>query len=432
MSHNHKNDDDTRTSTLPPEVKIATMASLIASMHESLPPISLLTGSSAAFGAAGKAMAELGVAGCIGATCVQRGLLTADMVRTLSKTTFAILLPMFLGTSIVKTVATYGLTRSSLGVPLLAVTHAFLLFLLSKQVLVPMFGMDSATDEGKSATVSCAWGNAGVVPLIFAEALFRHQPELLAQCYAQVSLFLVGWSPFFWSFARSVLIGNDDNDGNTQTSTTASEAGDTHTSMIASRLGGLHLKRLFPPPVVGVMTGLVLAISPLRPLIVSTGSERAAPLGVIYNSFQNLGRAANPLALLVLTSSLAIGANGSSNKEGVTVDVDDSVQHLHPFSRWACVSTSRFIVSPMLMLALLKGMSKIGMIGKSKADPMLWFVLLLESCMPPAQNTVLMLQVADKGAEASRMAKFLFSSYATAMLPVVVIVTMALRALELA
>jgi predicted permease len=339
------------------------------------------------------------------------------MIRTLSKTTFSILLPMFLGTGIVKTVATYGLSRSSLGVPLLAVTHTFLLFLFSKQVLIPMFGMDSATDEGKSTTVSCAWGNSGVVPLIFAEALFRHQPELLAQCYAQVSLFLVGWSPFFWSFGRSVLIGNDDN-----TRTAKSETGDTN--MIASRLGGL--KRLFPPPVVGVMIGLLLAISPLRPLIVSTATERAAPLGVIYNSFQNLGRAANPLALLVLTSSLAIGANG--NKEGV----DDSVNHRHPFSRWACVSTARFLVSPMLMLTLLKGMSMIGMVGKSKADPMLWFVLLLQSCMPPAQNSVLMLQVADKGAEASSMAKFLFSSYATAMLPVVVIVTILLRALELA
>jgi predicted permease len=390
------------------------MASLITSIQASP---ALLTGSGAAFGAAGNAMAELGVAGCIGATCVQRGLLTTDMVRTLSKTTFSILLPMFLGTGIVKTVATYGLSRSSLSVPLLAVTHAFILFLFSKQVLVPMFGMDSATDEGKSTAVSCAWGNSGVVPLIFAEALFRHQPELLAQCYAQVSLFLVGWSPFFWSFGRSVLIGND---GNTQT--TKSETGDVN--MIASRLGGL--KRLFPPPVVGVMTGLLLAISPLRPLIVSTASERAAPLGVIYNSFQNLGRAANPLALLVLTSSLAIGANG--NKEGV----DDSVTHRHPFSRWACVSTARFLVSPMLMLTLLKGMSTIGMVGKSKADPILWFVLLLQSCMPPAQNSVLMLQVADKGAEASRMAKFLFSSYATAMLPVVVIVTIALRALELA
>jgi predicted permease len=316
---------------------------------------------------------------------------------------------MFLGTGIVKTVATYGLSRSSLGVPLLAVTHAFLLFLFSKQVLVPIFGMDSATDEGKSTTVSCAWGNSGVVPLIFAEALFRHQPELLAQCYAQVSLFLVGWSPFFWSFGRSILIGND-------------KSGDAN--MIASRLGGL--KRLFPPPVVGVMTGLLLAISPLRPLIVSTASDRGAPLGVIYNSFQNLGRAANPLALLVLTSSLAIGANG--NNEGD----DDSVKQQHPFSRWACVSTARFLVSPMLMLTLLKGMSTIGMVGKSKSDPILWFVLLLQSCMPPAQNSVLMLQVADKGAEASRMAKFLFSSYATAMLPVVVIVTMALRALELA
>lgn len=390
------------------------MSSVIASIQASP---ALLTGSGAAFGAAGNAMAELGVAGCIGATCVQRGLLTADMVRTLSKTTFSILLPMFLGTGIVKTVSTYGLSRSSLGVPLLAVMHTFLLFLFSKQVLVPMFGMDSATDEGKSTTVSCAWGNSGVVPLIFAEALFRHQPELLAQCYAQVSLFLVGWSPFFWSFGRSVLIGNG---GSTQT--TNSETEDTN--MIASRL--VALKRLFPPPVVGVMTGLLLAISPLRPLIMSTASERAAPLGVIYNSFQNLGRAANPLALLVLTSSLAIGANG--NKE----DDDDSVKHRNPFSRWACVSTARFIVSPMLMLTLLKGMSTIGMVGLPSADPILWFVLLLQSCMPPAQNSVLMLQVADRGAEASRMAKFLFSSYATAMLPVVVIVTIVLRALKLA
>jgi hypothetical protein len=51
--------------------------------------------------------------------------------------------------------------------------------------------------------------------------------------------------------------------------------------------------------------------------------------------------------------------------------------------------------------------------------------------MPPAQNSVLMLQVADKGKEASSMAKFLFFAYAASMIPDVAIVTMTLNALSL-
>lgn len=368
-------------------------------------------------------MAELGVAGCIGAACVKKEYVTAEMIRALSKTTFSILLPMFLGTGIIKTVSTYGLSRSSLGVPMIAVLHAFSLYMISKNFLLPLFGMDDPDrDEDRATAVSCAWGNSGVVPLIFAEALFRTQPELLAQSYAQVSLFLVGWSPFFWSFGRQVLIKEDE----------SSDA--TTTVGLAKRLAGL--KRLFPPPVIGVMTGLAVAVSPLRPLILSSAlSENTAPLGVVYNSFQNLGRAANPLALLVLTSSLALGASAKQPEAAVSPAGNTSggtATPRNPLKRWACVSTARFVMSPLLMLGLLRGMAKVGMIQAASLDPMLWFVLLLQSSMPPAQNSVLMLQVADKGDEASRMARFLFSLYATAMLPVVIIVTFALRALKLA
>jgi predicted permease len=384
----------------------------------------ILSGSGPALSAAGKAMAELGVAGCIGAACVKKGYVTAEMIRALSKTTFSILLPMFLGTGIIKTVSTYGLSRSSLGVPMIAVLHAFSLYMISKSFLLPLFGMDDPDrDEDRATAVSCAWGNSGVVPLIFAEALFRTQPELLAQSYAQVSLFLVGWSPFFWSFGRQVLIKEDD-------------TGATTTIGLMKRLAGL--KRLFPPPVIGVMAGLAVAVSPLRPLILSSAlSENTAPLGVVYNSFQNLGRAANPLALLVLTSSLALGASTKKPEAAAAVTAADAKAGIdtaprNPLKRWACVSIARFVMSPLLMLGLLRGMAKVGMVRAASLDPMLWFILLLQSSMPPAQNSVLMLQVAEKGDEASRMARFLFSLYATAMLPVVIIVTLALRALQLA
>ena len=70
-----------------------------------------------------KAMSELGVAGCIGASCVQQKLVTQDMLRALSKTIYTILLPFFIGTNLMKTVTSQGgrLSMSSLGVPIMAV-----------------------------------------------------------------------------------------------------------------------------------------------------------------------------------------------------------------------------------------------------------------------------------------------------------------------
>ena len=185
------------------------------------------------------------------------------------------------------------------------------------------------------------------------------------------------------------------------------------------------LKRLFPPPVMGVFLGLITALTPLRGFFLASGSAKA-PLAVVYNSFQNLGRAANPLALLVLTSSLALGVVGEYDT--TSADPDDKSNIIR---RWACVSVARYILSPFFMVSLLKVAARFGRIGSSQADPMLWFVLILQSCMPSAQNSVLMLQVSDKGKEASSLAKFLFSVYLTAMLPVVLIVSLALQKLGL-
>lgn len=385
-----------------------------------------------AFSAAGKAMGELAIAGCVGSECVRQQLITADMVQSLSKTIFSVLLPMFLCTNVMKSAVTYGITVSTLGVPALSILHALLLYVLSSQLIVPiLFGLDPTSDEGRSTIVSCSWGNAGVVPLIFAEALFRRDPSLLSRCYTNVSMFLVGWSPFFWSFGRSVLID--------------SSSVENKDPVVNKSIKFSYIKRLFPPPVKGVTAGLVIALSPLCPLFLA--KEKGGPippLSILYNTFENLGRAANPLALLVLTCSLALGASSSLNSstlvskrnnrnggDGETSRSSKAFSTATMWKRWGSVSLSRFFISPIVMLSLLKLMSHLGLLDSSEQNPMLWFVLILESCMPPAQNSVLMLQVANKAHEATQMARFLFLTYATSMIPIVLVVSIALKSLAL-
>jgi hypothetical protein len=382
---------------------------------------SLLFGNSAALGAAAKAMAELGVAGCIGAFCVQKELVNPEGIRAMSKTSFSVLLPCFLGTGIINTIVTQGgLTADMLGAPLLAIMHSFILFQLSRSFLLPLFGIDKDTTRGRSTAVLCSWGNSGVVPLIFSEALFRYQPDILAQCYSAVSLYLVGWSPFFWSFGRSVLVGTGDDAMNDDGLTSMAQTIKT-------------IKRLASPPVKGVLTGMALALSPLGKLLVSTTPQsNSAALSVVFNSFQNLGRAANPLGLLVLTASLAMGVSTTRSASSTSADDTAKNKNFPALQRWSCVALARFVISPPLMFGLLKGFERLGLIASSAENPVIWFILLLQSCMPPAQNSVLMLQVADKPDEANRLAQFLFSMYATSMLPVIVIVGIMLQAFKLA
>lgn len=372
--------------------------------------------SSPAFGAAVKAMGELGVGGVIGAGCVSQNLITQEMVRALSRTIYTILLPMFIGTNLLKTVSSQGgkLSRSSLGVPIMAITQSAILFVLANKLLIPMFGLDPNTDEGKVLSITCCFGNAGVLPFVFSEAMFRDSAALLQSAYSQVSFFSVGWSPFFWSFVPKVM-------------QISGQGGVKTDDMNVLQKVWQDIKVFFPPPVMGVVVGILIALTPLSPLLLNTGAKQqsAPPLAVVYNSFQNLGKAASPLAVLVLTCSLAFGAAKKIQPKGG----DSSPASASVFRKWACVSFTRFLVSPLIMWGLLHGMAKIGMIGSKAAEPMLWFVCLLEAVMPPAQNSVVLLQVAGRSEEASQMAKFLFSVYATSMLPIVGLVTASLQSL---
>lgn len=388
--------------------------------------------------AATRAALELVVSSGVGVASIERGLLNAQIIKALSKATFTILLPLFLGTSILKTITKYGLSKSSLAVPVLAAAQSFVLYTFTTKVLYPCFlsPEERASDDARGTAVCSSFGNAGVVPLIFCESLFRKgasKNDNLALSTGFVSMFLVGWSPFFWSFGRSVLLG--DSERKLPTSRTTTTRKEEFLSVA---------KTLLPAPVLGVLIGMVIATIPiLRRLVVgeassTSSSSPATPalFGVVFDTAQNFGKAASPLSLLVLVSSLALGAGfGPKDESAPKITARTPTTTTIPFwKRWALVSISRFIVSPALMLGLLKAastprffpFSTSSWIGTSLEQPMLWFICLLESCMPPAQNQVMMLQVANKMKQANEMATFLFSVYATSMIPLTVVISIAL------
>jgi len=301
--------------------------------------------------------------------------------------------------------------------------------------------------------VCSAFGNGGVVPLIFCQSLFGNQSnrDLLAVGNGIVALFLVGWSPFFWGLGRAILLGEEEH--NHGTTTTPKEI------LLAK------LKTMIPPPVVGVFVGMILATIPvLQGLFLQAASSTtttATPvLGVVFDTAVNFGKAASPLSLLVLVSSLALGAGfgtqhrspspppvevvpttttavATTTTDGALSALDGSADTIPFWKRWMIVSVMRFVVSPMVMYGLLHCVASLGWIDyyhspkASLYTQMVWFVCILESCMPPAQNQVTLLHVANKTNKANEMATFLFFVYATAMVPLVLILSSALHQFQL-
>ncbi|OEU06413.1 hypothetical protein FRACYDRAFT_254571 [Fragilariopsis cylindrus CCMP1102] len=411
--------------------------------------------------AAGRATLEIFISSIIGIGCIDYKLINQTTISALSSTTYKILLPMFLGTNIIKTITkTNGLTKSSMTLPLLASLQSFILYMITTKIIFPLLLLlddgsnivDSNTirnsDDGRGISICSSFGNGGVVPLIFCESLFGRSSssgdnDLLAISTGCVALFLVGWSPFFWGFGRSILLGDDAN---------ASSSKDKKT-IIANKL-----KSMLPPPVIGVFIGMIIATIPIiRKLFITNdvGASVSSPLfGVVFDTMQNFGKAASPLSLLVLVSSLALGAGfgsgstsattgstrtGTKSKNESTDTTSSTIVYEIPFwKRWGIVSFMRFIISPIIMYSLLKVVSspQIGLIDSYKTTDstytsMIWFICILESIMPPAQNQVTLLHVANKTDKANEMATFLFFIYTTSMIPLVIILSMALQQFQL-
>jgi len=98
-------------------------------------------------------------------------------------------------------------------------------------------------------------------------------------------------------------------------------------------------------------------------------------------------------------------------------------------SRVAALMFSRFTLMPITAFALLKAGVFTGLIPS--ADKLLWFILLMQACMPSAQNTVVILQLADRPAAATAMARLISTMYISAVFPMAFLLSAILQYVKL-
>ena len=88
----------------------------------------------------------------------------------------------------------------------------------------------------------------------------------------------------------------------------------------------------------------------------------------------------------------------------------------------------RFLLSPILALTTVRLMTFANLmpVDNARTLAVVTFTLLMEGCMPPAQNSVILLQLADEKERASKMAKLLTVMYSLSAIPVTLLLSVCL------
>lgn len=349
--------------------------------------------------AATKAITKL-ISTCgIGAYAGKVGILDQSALSVLSKLIFNVFQPCLLFVNVASTITRQcsGATNSNMAsiflLPFAAILQIFVGYIVGKVVSLFMY-KDNPSDEGAKQLLACTtFANSGPLPLVFTDGLFHSHPDhsLLGRSAAYISLYLLGWSPLFWIIGPAILKENNGSAENVDKVKARKEL----------------LQRIFSPPVVGSMVGMMVGFTPiLRNLIVSTHGM----LNPIFEAMRTLGAAYLPAVLLVLSGSLSPPPTAASSSPSSTPNTAlDSKFMLKVVS----IYLARFLLMPTIGFGLYKlGVQYIpGARELFKKDPLLLLVLLLETCMPSAQNTTVILQLQGNKAAATRLARTLMVVY---------------------
>ena len=363
----------------------------------------------------------------LGFAATRCGLVDKPSLQALARIVYRVFLPSLLLTNVATTVAS-GALRSLLPIPIAAWVQISL-GLLVASALLPLLRIKRDSPDGKEVQVLSAFGNSGVLPLLFVERLFAHAADatLKPRAISYVSMFLLGWSPAFWTGGYALLGGTlgDEAAAREKDGAQAAARQTTPTALRwpLSLLSTPTASRVLTPPIIACVCGLVVgAVPPLRALLLPPAAGGAAPLP-FYSCLQTFGKAYAPAALLVLAGSLASADAATKGGGGAKGDGDGYLRHRVP--QLVAISLARFALVPLATAALLAAASAAGLVP---ADPLLHFMLLMQSCMPSAQNSVLALQVRGAPERATLMARMLLVVYVAAAVPLSLLITCFLQA----
>jgi len=237
-------------------------------------------------------------------------------------------------------------------------------------------------------------------------------------------------------------------------------------------------QKTFNPPVVSILLGMLVASTPLgASLFLSSRSSAAidnlpgvfsSALKAIVEVISMMSEGTLPLQTLVLAASLlqkpeqqqqqqqevelvntkgetilAMNAttttttttnnNVKSNKFSLLLSFSPAITTIKLLLLPSCgeearalaiISLTRFLLLPLATATALFWATRLGWLGPAGVDPVLLFVILVQSVMPSAQNLIIVLQLSDQTrSSAPAYAKMLLKLYAAAIVPVTLWVT---------
>lgn len=360
----------------------------------------------AAFKTSTNAVLRLVSSCSLGLFAASQGLLDQSSLSTLSRLIFAFFQPALLFTNVATTLATPSSHGASLAVlPVFALLQILFGSLYGKG-LASFLRLEPTSDEGKELAVCCAFANSGPLPLLFADAFLRlhpTDPTLYPRAVAYISFYLVAWSPLFWTIGATILGAVKTQPAYSSLPSSSSlppSPPPTPSSTIRKVFSHPLCQKAISPPTLGCLFGAIVGVTPvLRSLFFGP----AAPLASLFDALRTMGSAYLPTVLLVLAGSLAKGFETLSLKDTAL------------FKRTAAICVARFVLMPLTALALLRVGTAAALIPSS--DKLLAFILLLQACMPCAQNTVVILQLQKRPAAAASMATLVSLTYILAVIP---------------
>jgi predicted permease len=162
-----------------------------------------------------------------------------------------------------------------------------------------------------------------------------------------------------------------------------------HDSHSLRETAGKIAERVFQPPVIGAMLGLLVAATPLRGLFVDLIDRRSrAPLQWLFDGLYQVGQAAVPLNMIIL------GCNLSASHLSATSDGDQS--KLLPRKTMVAIVIGKMLVQPMIGIVSAVFLTQLLNIPES-INASFALVAMIVFITPTANNVMLMVELSGSG-----------------------------------
>jgi hypothetical protein len=152
--------------------------------------------------------------------------------------------------------------------------------------------------------------NSGVLPILFSTVLLRGHPDpaTLDLVVSYVALYLLGWSPIFWTLGYDLIAGEKN-----APPAAASGAGEKK-----GWFSGLppSVKRILSPPIIGSVGGLLIGATPLAKLFLTDG----AVFGTVTNAGEPSPEGTVLLCLVLCACVVSLPASSPDAGQVLLVD----------------------------------------------------------------------------------------------------------------